>query len=50
MIDRYDLAIILGIMLVVAGIWLIYYPAALIVGGILLATASAAKDYARGGG
>jgi len=45
--DIYDALILLGLAVLVAGIWLIYLPAGLIAAGIALVVWAALKDISR---
>ena len=47
MIDIYDILIILGLIAVVAGIYLIYLPAGLIAAGIAVVAWSVLRDISR---
>lgn len=47
MMDIYDALILLGLAVLVAGIWLIYLPAGLIAAGIALVAWAALKDISR---
>jgi len=46
-LDIYDVLILLGLFIIVAGVWLIYVPAGLIAAGIALAAWSVLKDISR---
>ncbi len=46
-LDIYDILILLGLLIVVAGIWLIYVPAGLIAAGIALGAWAVLKDITR---
>ena len=46
-LDIYDMLILLGLLAVVAGVWLVYLPAGLIVAGISLVAWSVLKDVSR---
>ncbi|MCK9519911.1 MAG: hypothetical protein M0R74_12940 [Dehalococcoidia bacterium] len=46
-LDIYDILILLGLLAVVAGVWLIYPPAGLIAAGIALGAWAVLKDITR---